>query len=144
MNKEIEIIRIDEDYLMEATNGTGNTLLMDASESIGGHHKGFRPMEMLLAAIGGCSAIDVINILRKQKQQIRKFAVSVEAEREKVEQHTEFRKIRLIFKIDGEVKAENALKAIQLSHDKYCSVSKALETKSEISFNLVLNGEETL
>jgi putative redox protein len=144
MNKEIEIIRIDDDYLMEASNGTGNTLRMDASESIGGHHQGFRPMEMLLAAVGGCSSIDVINILKKQKQSIDSFAVSVEAEREKVEQHTEFRKIRLVFKIDGEVKAENALKAIQLSYDKYCSVSKILEHTAEISSKLILNGEEII
>ena len=60
---KINIKRIDDDFLMEATNDTNNTLLMDGSESIGGHHKGMRPMQLLLVSIGGCSAIDIISIL---------------------------------------------------------------------------------
>lgn len=80
---QINIKRIDEDFLMEATNDTGNTLLMDGSESIGGHHKGFRPMQMLLAAVGGCSAIDIISILKKQKQEIESFEVVVDGDSQK-------------------------------------------------------------
>ena len=60
---KINIKRIDDDFLMEATNDTNNTLLMDGSENIGGHHKGMRPMQLLLVSIGGCSAIDIISIL---------------------------------------------------------------------------------
>ena len=59
---KMQIKRLDDDFLMEAINDTNNSLLMDGSESIGGHHKGMRPMQLLLVSIGGCSAIDIISI----------------------------------------------------------------------------------
>ena len=65
---KINIKRIDEDFGMEAINEDGNTLLMDGAADIGGHGGGMRPMQLLLAAVGGCSVIDVILILKKQKQ----------------------------------------------------------------------------
>src|SRR5687767_2569573 len=121
---KITIKRTDSDFKMEAVNETGNTLIMDANPEIGGHNTGFRPMQMLLAAVGGCSAIDIILILKKQKQEIESFDVEVEGEREKIEEYSLFRDICLHFKIKGKVDKEKAERAIKLSLEKYCSVSK--------------------
>ena len=84
---KINIKRIDDNFNMEATNDTGNSIIMDGSPDIGGAGKGMRPMQLLLAAVGGCSAIDVILILKKQKQIIESFEIEVDGEREKIEDY---------------------------------------------------------
>ncbi|MGZ3899212.1 MAG: OsmC family protein [Bacteroidia bacterium] len=136
---KISIRRKDNDYKMEAVNETGNTIIMDGSTSIGGHEQGFRPMQLLLAAVGGCSAIDVIMILKKQKQEIESFDVEVEGEREKTkEEYSLFRDICLHFKIKGKVDRDKAERAIKLSLEKYCSVSKTLEPTAKITHKLTI------
>lgn len=136
---KINIVRKDDDFLMEAKNEDGNTLFMDGSSEIGGHGKGMRPMQLLLTAVGGCSAIDVILILKKQKQTIESFEVEVDGEREKIEDYSLFRQICLHFKIKGKVDFDKAEKAIKLSLEKYCSVSKTLEPTATITYKLTLN-----
>jgi len=136
---KINIKRIDEDFNMEATNDSGNSLLMDASPDIGGHGKGMRPMQLLLSAVGGCSAIDVILILKKQKQQIDSFEIEIDGEREKIEEHSLFRTIILHFKIKGKVDLDKAERAVKLSIEKYCSVSKTLEPTAKINYKVTVN-----
>lgn len=124
---------------MEASNEDGNILYMDGSPDIGGEGKGMRPMQLLLAAVGGCSAIDVILILKKQKQMIESFEVEVEGEREKIDEYSLFRDICLNFKIKGQVDLEKAERAVKLSMEKYCSVSKTLEPTAKITYKVTLN-----
>ena len=64
---KIELKRLDDAFHFEAVSETGNIAHMDAGENIGGHNKGVRPMQMLLMGLGGCSAIDIVLILKKQK-----------------------------------------------------------------------------
>jgi putative redox protein len=136
---KINIKRIDDDFNMEATNEDGNTLLMDGAPDIGGHGKGMRPMQLLLAAVGGCSAIDVILILKKQKQIIESFEIEVDGEREKIEDYSLFKNICLHFKIKGEVDPDKAERAVKLSVEKYCSVSKTLEPTAKITYKISIN-----
>jgi putative redox protein len=136
---KINIKRIDGDFGMEAINEDGNTLLMDGATDIGGHGKGMRPMQLLLAAVGGCSAIDVILILKKQKQIIESFEVEVDGEREKIEDYNLFREICLHFKIKGKVDLDKAERAVKLSIEKYCSVSKTLEPTAKITYKVSIN-----
>jgi putative redox protein len=124
---------------MEAVNEDGNTISMDGAETIGGHKLGFRPMQLLLAGVGGCSAIDVIMILKKQKQEIESFDVEVEGEREKIEEYSLFRDIVIHFKMKGKIDRDKAERAIKLSLEKYCSVSKTLEPTAKITYKLTLN-----
>lgn len=124
---------------MEAANEDGNVIHMDSSPDIGGQGKGMRPMQLLLAAVGGCSAIDVILILKKQKQKIDSFEVEVEGEKEKIEDHSLFRDICLHFKMKGAIDHEKADRAIRLSLDKYCSVSKTLEPTAKITYKISIN-----
>jgi len=136
---KINIKRIDDDFGMEAVNEDGNTLLMDGATDIGGHVKGMRPMQLLLAAVGGCSAIDVILILKKQKQIIESFEVEVDGKREKIEDYNLFRDICLHFKIKGKVDLDKAERAVKLSIEKYCSVSKTLEPTAKITYKVSIN-----
>lgn len=136
---KISIKRTDDDFAMEAVNEDGNVLNMDGAVKIGGHATGFRPMQLLLAAVGGCSAIDVILILKKQKQNIEEFDVEVEGEREKIEDHSLFRDITLHFKIKGKVDLDKAERAVKLSIEKYCSVSKTLEPTAKINYKVSVN-----
>ena len=136
---KIAIKRIDDDFNMEAVNEDGNSLLMDGATDIGGHGKGMRPMQLLLSALGGCSAIDIILILKKQKQQIDFFEIEVDGEREKIEEYSLFRKITLHFKIKGKVDIDKAERAVQLSIEKYCSVAKTLEPTSKINYKVTVN-----
>ena len=138
---KMHIKRLDDDFLMEASNDTSNTLLMDGSESIGGHHKGMRPMQLLLAAVGGCSSIDIISILKKQRQQIDAFELEVDSDSQKVDDHSVYKDIYIKFMIKGKVDAEKAKKAAELSFNKYCSVSMALQPQSQIHYCIELNGE---
>ena len=136
---KIHLKRLDRDFNLQATNEDGNDLLMDASEDIGGNKKGMRPMQVLLSALGGCSAIDVILILRKQKQTVTSFEMELEGERKKINDYSLFRNITLHFKIKGEVDYEKAERAIQLSFEKYCSVAKTLEPTASIHYKLTVN-----
>lgn len=136
---KISINRTDGDFQMEAVNEDGNKIMMDGASDIGGNNSGFRPMQLLLAAVGGCSAIDVLIILKKQKQEIDSFTIEVEGEREKIEGYSLFRDICLHFKIKGKVDKEKAERAIKLSLEKYCSVTKTLEPTAKITFKLTIN-----
>ncbi len=136
---KINIKRLDDDFEMEASNEEGSTLKMDGSAEIGGHGKGMRPMQLLLAAVGGCSSIDVVLMLKKQKQVIDSFEVEVEGHTEKVEDHKLFRDICLHFKITGKVDHDKAERAVKLSIDKYCSVSKTLEPTATITYKISVN-----
>ncbi len=132
--------RIDDAFNFEATAEDGNTVLMDGSKAIGGNEKGIRPMQMLIAAIGGCSAIDIVMILKKQKQEISSFEMEINGERESSKEPSLWQDIHIDFILKGNIDAEKAQRAIELSMDKYCSVSKTLEAAgAKITYSLKLN-----
>ena len=135
----ITMERIDDHMNFKATNATGNTILMDASDAIGGKGNGVRPMETLLMGVAGCSSIDVVMILQKMKQPLEDIKVKVSATREKNGDATEFSTIHIHFDLWGELKESKAQKAIDLSLEKYCSVSKMLEKTAKISSTLTLS-----
>lgn len=138
---QIKLNRVDKDFNFEATNEDGNSILIDGAVSIGGHNKGMRPMQLLLAAIGGCSAIDIVSILRKQKQEIESFDIEVDGDREPVgvEGYSLFKTIVVHFILKGNIDADKAERAVKLSMEKYCSVSKTLEPTATITYKITLN-----
>jgi putative redox protein len=139
---KIKINRLNEDFHMEATNDEGARLEMDGSNDIGGQNLGMKPMQLLLAAVGGCSTIDVLVILKKQKQKVRSFSVEVEADKEKVGDYSLYKNVCLHFIIEGELDPAKAKKAIELSLDKYCSVAKTLEPTTTVTYTLTVNGSK--
>lgn len=141
---EVVLNRLDQDFHFEAKGSSPIPVHIDAAEGIGGHNAGARPMELLLMGLGGCTAIDVILILKKQRQVVEDFQIRVAGEREKIEgtEKTPFRQINIQFELKGQIDGSKALKAIQMSMDKYCSATAQLEPSSTITHTLVLNGEK--
>jgi putative redox protein len=137
----INLKRLNTDFNFEASNDDGNIISIDASRGIGGSNKGMRPMQLLLAAIGGCSAIDIISILRKQKQEIIFFDIEVDGEREEnlVEGVSLFKIIEIHFILKGNIDKTKAERAVKLSMEKYCSVAKTLESTAIITYKISVN-----
>ena len=141
---EVVLNRLDKDFHFEAKGSSPIPVHIDAAEGIGGHNAGARPMELLLMGLGGCTAIDVILILKKQRQIVEDFQIRVQGDREKIEgtEKTPFRNINIQFELKGAIDGNKALKAIQMSMDKYCSATAQLEPSATITHTLVLNGEK--
>ena len=130
---KIELNRLNDGYHLEATNEQGRTVHLDASPDIGGTNQGMRPMQMLLSALGGCSTIDIISILKKQKQPLRDIKITVTGEREKDAVPSLFVEAHLHFRLYGDLDQEKAGRAVSLSVDKYCSVAKTMSHKATIT-----------
>ena len=130
---KIVLTRLDDAYHMEAVNEEGCKIETDGAPAIGGGNKGMRPMQVLLSAAGSCSSIDIISILKKQKQKLDDLQVEITAEREKDKVPSLFTKIHIHFKLKGDLADEKVKRAIGLSIDKYCSVVKILEESAVVS-----------
>ena len=124
---QLEVRRVDDAFMLEATNETGFKISSDAAPSIGGNNMGFRPMQLMLFSVASCSSIDILSILKKQKQDILDFRVTVSGEREKDVVPSLFTKIHLHYIFTGNLSEEKVKRAIDLSVNKYCSASKTLE-----------------
>lgn len=112
---------------------SGHSVVMDGAADAGGRNLGIRPMEMLLLGMGGCTAFDVVSILKKSRQPIVDCEVELEAER--AEQIPKvFTRIHAHFIVSGKGLDPNKVKkAVALSADKYCSASRMLEKTAEIT-----------
>lgn len=136
---KIEINRLNDGFHMEAVNEQGNIIHLDASPDIGGTNQGMRPMQLLLAAMGGCSSIDLINILKKQKQPLKDLKVTVTGERQKDVVPALYTEVHAHFRLFGDLDTDKVQKAVTLSVDKYCSVAKTLESTAKVthSFEII-------
>lgn len=139
---KINIERINGDYLMEAKGASGVPVLMDNStiENV----QGTSPMELLLMGVGGCSAIDIIYILKKQRQTIKSYSVEIEGETQEVLEAKPFKTMMLKIYLEGDIPTDKVKRAAALSFEKYCSVSITMQTSVEIKYQLYLNGEQIL
>ncbi|MDR9419651.1 OsmC family protein [Gracilimonas sp.] len=134
---KIDVNWLGNDFHFEAKNDTNGKIRIDGNNEIGGLEGGLAPMQLLLAGVGGCSAIDVLHILEKQKQKVESLKVEVDGDRQEVEgaSHTEYRSINLHFILSGELDSKKVERALELSITKYCSASKALEKGSDITYD---------
>jgi putative redox protein len=132
----IELSRLNDAFHLEAVNESGSKVHIDASPDIGGKNLGMRPMQMLLAAMGGCSAIDLINILKKQKQDLKDIKITVTGEREKDVIPSLYTNVHAHFRLFGQLDPEKVNKAVVLAVEKYCSVAKTLEVKAKITHSV--------
>ena len=122
----IEIKRADDAYAFTATDSNGNTARMDAAKAIGGHNSGIRPMQTLLMGLGGCGGIDILSILKKQRQDVNEFMMVIEGEREEGKEPSLWKKVSVLFQFKGKLDEEKVKKACSLSLNKYCSVAATL------------------
>lgn len=124
--------------LLVAEGGSGHTITMDGAADIGGRNLASRPMEVLLMGMGGCTAIDVVSMLKKQRQDIEGVEVSLVAER--AEDHPKvYTSVKLVYTVRGR-KLNKALveRAVSLSDEKYCSATAMVKKSASVTHEIVL------
>ncbi|WP_109299696.1 OsmC family protein [Aquimarina sp. AU474] len=139
---KIQLKRIDNDYHFELKNERGHVTHIDSTPAVGGHDLAPSPMEYVLMGVAGCSAIDVISILKKQRQEITDYRAEVDGARVEMDGAKPFKEIDVTVYLEGDIVPEKAKRAAQLSFEKYCSVSKTLEPTATINYKVVLNNKE--
>ncbi|WP_409305829.1 OsmC family protein [Peribacillus sp. SCS-155] len=125
------------DFAFSSETPSGHLLKMDAAEEIGGQNSGARPTELLLNAVAGCTAIDIVMILGKMRLQPMAFEIEVQGKR--AEEHPKrFTDITIHYIMEGDLPEDKVVRAIRLSKDTYCSVSKSLN--SNLIYTYSING----
>ena len=130
---EITLKRLNDAVHLSAVNANGNQTEFDGTENIGGEGKAMTPMEALLSAVAACSTLDVIPILKKQRQVLEDLEVVVTGNRQKVADVNPFKDIHMHFKLTGNIDPHKAKKAVDLSVEKYCSVSASLDPTIKVT-----------
>ncbi len=119
-----------------ATADSGHGIVLDGAPEDGGRNTGTRPMELVLEALAGCTAMDVIFILRRKRQQVTDLRVAVTGER--ASSHPKvYEKIHIVYSVEGRQLSRKAVEdAVALSQEKYCSVSAMLQPQAEITYEV--------
>jgi putative redox protein len=140
----IEMERKTGDFGFQAKDENGNILQTDSSIENGGSNYGFRPMQLILAGLGSCSAIDMVSILKKQRQIVGDFKIKIVGERERNKIPSLWKSVEITFELYGTIDTEKAKKAGSLSMEKHCSVAETLRRSgTEITWNIkVINTEK--
>lgn len=121
---------------------SGHAVVIDSAPEAGGRNIGPRPMEVVLLGLGGCSSIDVMLMLQKSRQRVTDCVVEIEAERAEDIPRV-FTKIHLHFVVTGrDLSAKHVERAVSLSAEKYCSVSRMLEKTAELTYDYELVGAD--
>ncbi len=127
-------IKLVEGITFVAESGSGHAVVVDGAPDVGGRNLGARPMELVLMGTGACSAIDVVLILRKARQDIVDCVVELEAERSEKDPKV-FTKIHLRYIVTGRKLAPAQVeRAVKLSKEKYCSATIMLAMSAEVSY----------
>lgn len=125
-----------QDVMFVGESGSGHAVVMDGAPDAGGRNLGFRPMEMLLLGLGGCSAFDVVLILKRGREQVTDCVVDIDAERAATDPKV-FTKIKMRYLVTGRaLDAKKVGRAIQLSAEKYCSASAILAQTAQITHEI--------
>ena len=123
---EVTLNLVNGEFGFEAKDSFGHSVHTDTSAENGGTNSGVRPMQLLLMGLGSCSGIDIVSILKKQKQQIRDFKMHLKGQREKDKVPALWETVHMVFELTGDIDEEKANRACALSVDKYCSVAETL------------------
>ncbi len=128
------------DYGLTITDAKGHTMKIDIPADQGGHGDGFRPMQTMLSALCGCSAVDVISILKKQRQPLEGLLIKVDGERQHGVEPSLWEKVHLLFELRGDIDPGKASRAVELSIGKYCSVAETLRRAgASITWEVMVN-----
>lgn len=136
----IELKRIDDNFGFEAKDANGNTVRLDAGTASGGTEHGARPMQLLLMGLGGCSGIDIVSILKKQRQRIDDFTIQIDGVREAGKEPSLWENVAIRFHLKGDIEPGKAQRAVELSMEKYCSVAETLrKSGTHLSWSVTVN-----
>ena len=122
--------------------GSGHTVVMDTSTEFGGENMAPTPMELLLVALGGCTGMDVMSILRKMEVRCECMEINIRGERS--DEHPRvFKKIELAYRVKGKDIPEDKVKrAVELSQEKYCSISAMLKRVADITYRVEIENNK--
>lgn len=127
-----------QDVMFLGESGSGHAVVMDGAPDAGGRNLGFRPMEMLLLGLGGCSAFDVMLILKRGRESVSDCIVDIDAERATTDPKV-FTKIVMHYTVTGlGLDPKKVERAVQLSAEKYCSASAIIGKTAEITHTITL------
>ena len=130
-----------QDATFVGESGSGHSVVMDGPPDSGGRNLGIRPMEMVLLGMGGCTAADVVHILKRARQAVTDCVVELDAERA-AEVPRVFTRIHVHFIVTGNELSENQVKrAVQLSAEKYCSASLMLGKTATITHDYEIRNQ---
>lgn len=136
----IEINRVKGDFGFEAQDAYGHTVRLDTSDTTGGINFGVRPMQTLLMGLGGCSGIDIVSILKKQRLTVEAFSMKIQGEREKGKEPSLWESVHIDFELKGNIDQDKAERACALSINKYCSVAETLRRSgTKITWKVTVN-----
>jgi putative redox protein len=136
----IELTRIDDGFGFEAKDAAGNIVRIDAGTPSGGTDAGARPMQLLLMGLGGCSGIDIVSILKKQKQRIDSFHIEIDGKRQEGAQPSLWESVAIRFLLRGDIEPGKAQRAVELSMEKYCSVAETLRLSgTRLTWSVAVN-----
>lgn len=137
-------VKLVENMKFVATPQSGHSLVLDTKKEKGGEGSGVTPMELILTGLAGCTAMDVISILRKKREKVTDFQVNIEAERGE-DFPKVFTKIHIEYVLTGKgINANSVERSIELSETKYCGVSAMLRKTADItsSYKILEENEE--
>lgn len=122
----------------------GHKILLDADEKVGGKNMGPRPKKLLLVALGGCTSMDVVSILKKMRVEIANFSVDVESFQTEDEHPFVYEYYKIIFNFEGidiEKDKDKIIKAVELSNQKYCGVSAMLSKSAPVTYEINVSNQ---
>lgn len=135
---KVKLERVDSDFHFQGFGASEVAVNIDASSTIGGNDAGARPMELVLMGLGSCSAIDIIEILKKQRQDLQDIKIVIKAERA-AQIPAVFKKIHVEYHLFGNLVSSKVERAVDLSFNKYCSVSVMLAKTAKLEYSYKLN-----
>jgi putative redox protein len=139
MNAELT----NPDYGFTVIDEKNHSMFIDIPVEQGGNGGGLRPMQTVLAALCGCSGVDIVSILKKQRQTYSSLKIFVDGEREQGKEPSLWQNVRVKFELEGNVEPAKAYRAAELSITKYCSVAETLRRAgATITFTVFVNGTE--
>ncbi|AXY76113.1 OsmC family peroxiredoxin [Paraflavitalea soli] len=139
---KIELERVAGDFGFAAKDAYGHVVHTDSSPESGGINFGVRPMQLLLMGLGSCSGIDIVSILKKQRQTVDAFTMKIEGGREPGKEPSIWQDITIVFELTGDIDPDKARKACELSMDKYCSVAETLRRAGgNLKWSVKVNGK---
>ena len=135
---QVRLQRINDQVHFVAENADGNRVHIDGSPAVGGQAEGFRPMELLLAAVAGCASMDLVPILHKQRQRLDDISIVVDGRRAEGQTPAPFEQIDITFVLTGRIDQHTAERAAALAVEKYCSVAASLASAVQINWSVAV------
>ena len=134
-------VTFQQGMAFEATAGSGHSVMLDAWPEHGGGGAGFSPMELLLVGLGGCTAMDVVALLRKMRQQVTAYRVEVRGDRR--DEHPQvYTRIEVVHVVRGrDLDPKQVARAVELSATRYCPASAMLSATASLQHTFRLESE---